>query len=435
MSSSESKHEAMVKTKANVATLSSSDDFITYNWPEIKIVSVEYPGQSGMTIFSYINNGNPAKRMSYYLSKRGKDVGGFCTDILNRTPDEDEITNGVHTVVLTGGSTLGLESICGVQNHILQDNIYWYNNILKGDAKKAMRYVPIHERVMGACCFTTNISIDKSFVYPDLQLGDFGMTEVFKLRDEDSDEEKDSDEQKIYLKQNGVGLNSQVAKINAPDPEVNNWMENGKKGGVGARFFEDEDSGLKVLVFINLNSLGVIHDDYKLLHDFNKWKKGTNIKDHRKLEERLENFTKFMGGRNPISGGSPSNTTLSVIITNLELPHDEKKRISEELHQQIEDMIYPYGTYGDGDILFVCSTWDIKYSTENEGILLDKGKELIRESIISVFSDTTEEATGGAGGAGGASEKKYQRGGNLESIYEEKYLKYKKKYNMLKNKL
>ena len=426
MSSSESKeHIARVKTEDNVATLSSSNDFIKYKWPEIKIVSVEYPGQSGMTIFSYINTENPAKRMSYYLSKRGKDVGGFCTDILNRTPDEDEITDGAHTVVLTGGSTLGLESICGVQNHILKDNIYWYNNMLKSEDKKNMRYVPIHERVMGACCFTTNISIDKSFVYPDLELGTFGMTKVFELRES-------KEEQKIYLKQNGVGLNSQVAKINAPDPDVSNWMENGKKGGVGARFFEDEESGLKVLVFINLNSLGVIHNDYKLLHDFNKWGKGINIKETPELRKRLEGFTKFMGGRNPISGGSPSNTTLSVIITNLELPHCEKERISEELHQQIENMIYPYGTYGDGDILFVCSTWDIKYSKKNKGILLAKGKELIKESIISVFSDTTEEATGGAGGA---SVKKYQRGGNLESIYEEKYLKYKKKYNMLKNKL
>lgn len=435
MSSSESKdhedHKATVKTEDNVATLSSSDDCITYNWPEIKIVSVEYPGQSGMTIFSYINTENPAKRMSYYLSKRGKDIGGFCTDILNRTPDEGEITDGAHTVVLTGGSTLGLESICGVQNHILQDNMFWYNNMLKGEDKKNMRYVPIHERVMGACCFTTNISIDKSFVYPDLQLGTFGMNKVFELRES-------KEEQKIYLKQNGVGLNSQVAKINAPNPEVNNWMENGKKGGVGAKFFEDKKSGLKVLVFINLNSLGVIHNNYELLHDFNKWKKGTNITKKPELAERLEGFTKFMGGRNPISGGSPSNTTLSVIITNLELPHDEKERISEELHQQIEDMIYPYGTYGDGDILFVCSTWDIKYSEEKKGILLDEGKRLIKESIISVFSDgeATKEAAGGAGGAGGAiSAKKYQRGGNLESIYEEKYLKYKRKYNMLKNKL
>ena len=117
-------------------------------------------------------------------------------------------------------------------------------------------------------------------------------------------------------------------------------------------------------------------------------------------------------------------------------------------------MIYPYGTYGDGDILFVCSTWDIDYSEDNEKILLDEGKRLIRESIISVFSDreatdseaTDSEVIGGAGGAGSFEgavlvpaiwdrEQKYQRGGNLESIYEGKYLKYKKKYNMLKNKL
>ena len=395
-------YKAILKNKDIKPKISNSTNFIEYDWPEIKILSVEYENQCGITIFSYINPIDPVKRLSYYISKRGKDIGGFVTDIIERSPIETYKTNGIHTIVLVGGSTLGLEAICGVQNRILKDNVQWYNN-LPEEKRISMKYLPLHERVIGACCYTTNLSIDKNYIYPDRELGTFGMTEIFKIRN------RESITNKIYLKQSGVGLNSKVAKINAPNSDDNNWMENCKSAGIGAHFYHNLESGFKILVFINLNSLGVVHDNFKLLHNFNKYAKGTNI-NNEEISKLLNSFSNNVEGRNTLDNGSPSNTTLSVIITNMIIHTENKELISEELHQEIENMIMPYGTSGDGDILFVCSTDEIEY---NKDILLIEGKSCIRNSIKKVFDI---DLIGG----------KYD--------YKEKYQKYKSKYfNLKKN--
>jgi len=380
----------------------SSSNNLEYNWKEIRILSCQYPKQAGMTIFTYYNPDNLTKRMSYYLSKRGKDIGGFGTDIINRTPTKEIPFNGVHSVVLVGGSTLGLEAISGVQEVLLKDNLYWYNKILDDEGRKKHQFTPLHERVMGACCFTTNLSINKSYLYPDLSLGKFGMKNLLnQVRKEPTKT------QTIYLKQNGVGVNSTVAKLNSPDADDDNsWTKNTLPAGVGAKFIEIDD--LKILVFINLNSLGVIHDNYQLLHNFpiNKENKGTKITDDEKIMDFLNDVNEnYLFGINK----KISNTTLSVIITNMEIPEDKKEEISEKLHDEIESMIYPYGTVGDGDILFLLSTWDVEF---NEKKLIDNTKPLIRESIKSVFE---EEMTGGG------------------INYYNKYLKYKNKYLKIKD--
>jgi len=380
--------------------ISDSTDFINYDWPEIRILSCQYPEQAGMTIFTYYNMESPAKRMSYYISKRGKDIGGFGTDIINRTPNKDIPFDGVHTVSLVGGSTMGLEAICGIQETLLKDNFYWYNKMLDDDGRKEHQFTPLHERVMGACCFTTNLSINKSYIYPDLNLGKFGMKQLLNQVRKTPDEK-----QKIFLKQQGVGLNSTVAKLNTPDGEDGSWTENTLKAGVGSKFLQIDD--LKILVFINLNSLGLVHDNFKLLHEFPKNANniGVDISKDKKLRDFLNDVNEnYLFGINK----KISNTTLSVIITNMEIPHDKKEKITELLHDEIESMIYPYGTIGDGDILFLLSTWDIDF---DEKKFIDNTKPLIRESIKSVFK--TDNMTGG-------------------SNFKNKYLKYKHKYLSLK---
>lgn len=391
--------------KANIKTtekpfISNSTDFIEYQWPEIRIFSCQYPKQSGMTIFTYYNMENPAKRMSYYISKRGKDIGGFGTDIVNRTPNKYIPFDGVHTVSLVGGSTLGLEAICGIQQILLKDNFYWYNKILDDDGRKKHQFTPLHERVMGACCFTTNLSLKKNYVYPDLNLGKFGMRNLLLNVRKNTD-----NKQKIFLKQQGVGLNSAVAKLDTPDGEAGSWSVNNITGGVGSKFIQIDD--LKILVFINLNSLGLVHDNFKLLHEFpnNAKNVGADISKDKKLRNFLNDVNKnYLSGVNK----KISNTALSLIITNMEIPHDKKEKITELFHDEIESMIYPYGTIGDGDIMFLLSTWDIDF---DEKKLIDNTKPLIRKSIKSIFKNDN------------------MKGG---SDFKNKYFKYKQKYLSLK---
>lgn len=380
----------------------SSNDFITYNWKEIQIISAEYSNYSGLTILSYHNLDDPSKRLSYYISKRGKDISGFNLDIINRTPNETVKYDGAHTIALVGGSSMGLESICGIQEIVLKDNIYWYNKILNEKERNEQPFLPLHERIYGVCCYTKNLSIDRNYIYPDLKLGKFAMKNLYK-----NARSKIYQTQKIYLKQSGVGLNSTVAKLNTFGKNDNSWAENYVLGGVGAKFFEKDD--LKILIIINLNSVGLVHDNYKLLHEFPKGANniGEDIRKYNKNLNKLKDD--ILNGTN--KNLKPSNTTLSIICTNMEIPDNLKEKLTEELHDEIESMIFPYGTIEDGDTLFLCSTWDISYQKNFK----DLTKPLIRECIKSVFINN-------------------QKGGAKEN-YNELYLKYKLKYLNSKKKI
>ena len=363
--------------------ISKTKKFITYEWPEIKILSVEYPEQSGLTLIRHFNADSPGKRLSYYIDKRGKDIAGFNLDIINRTPNKKQNYDGAHSIVFVGGSSLGLEAVSGVSEIALKENIMWYNKgitegyppyITSEEFKNNNKLLPLHERIYGVCCFTKNLAVDKHYIYPDMKLGKFAMENIF------------TSEQKIYIKQSGVGLNSYVSKIDQPIQIENSWITNTVPGGVGAKFYLDKKD-LKILFIINLNSIGIIHDNFKLLHDFPKGANNKGKVIDRNLRNRLNAYKNWAMGRqsNLKLQGSPRNTTLSILITNLELPHDLKKTITKIFHDEIESMIFPYGTNGDGDTFFLTSTYDIDNNIEDRRVLINEGKKLIRESIKSVF--------------------------------------------------
>jgi hypothetical protein len=376
---------ATIKQKSDIAKFSKSKKYIEMDWKEIRVISSEYPGQSGMTIFSYIDIKNPARKLSYYISKRGKSIGGFSLDNVNRTPNKEEPSNGAHSIALVGGSSLGLEALAGINRGILEDNLYWYNKILTEKERQEKGKIPLHEIVLGVCCYTSNLSIDQSYVYPDFEMGKMIVRKTLR------DAHKEANPiQKIYLGQSGVGLNSTVSKIDTVGGD-NSWYDNIVIAGVGARFIQY--GTIKVLVFINLNSVGLIHDNEQLLHPFpggsnnlNGSNSGGDIKQHSK---RLNEFRKWAEGINP---PMKSNTTLSVVITNMQLPHNLKQKIADDLHDEVESMIYPYGTSMDGDTFILASTWDKPFKS---GTLEKLAKPLIRESIKSVFqtNDTKEKNT------------------------------------------
>lgn len=367
---------ATIKRKSDVAKFSKSKNYIEMDWEELRVVSAEYPGQSGMTIFSYIDVKNPTRKLSYYVSKRGKAIAGFQLDIENRTPSKDAPWDGAHSIALVGGSSMGLEGISGINRAILNDNIYWYNKILTQKERDEKKTLPLHEIVLGVCCFTSNLSIDHSYVYPDVELGKMVANKALQ----DAHKHVGSI-QRIYQGQSGAGLNSSVCKVDTVG-DNDSWITNRVIAGVGAKFVQL--GAIKVLVYINLNSVGMIHDNGKLLHPFpggdaneNGCESGGDIRQHHK---RLNEFRKWGQGVNPPM--KSTNTTLSVIITNMELPHDKKKKIAEDLHDEIESMIYPYGTTLDGDTLILASTWEKPFKSS---VLEKMTKPLIRESIRSVF--------------------------------------------------
>lgn len=307
------------------ATQSKSKNNLEYNFKDIQISSVEYSGEhgSGMTLIY-----SPSY-MPFYISKRGKDIGGIFLDQINR-----EGFGGTKAICLVGGSGLGLEAVCGVNKSMLEDNKFKY-----------------HDRALGVCCYTLNLLLHKKFIYPDVGLGQYAFNQL--------------NNDPIPIGQCGAGKNTAVAKIGL------DWKKHYVKAGQGAFFLKE--GKIKVLCIIVLNSVGLVHDKGKLLHEYKGYSELKEIKELKKINELLEGRDKRI----------PSNTTLTAIITNVKLDEVEREKFGEKFHDVVQSMIYPYGTIYDGDTLFLATTK--KVDLEDKTQLYKMGKECIIKSIHSVF--------------------------------------------------
>ncbi len=308
------------------AIISKSNKNVEYNFSDIKISCVEYDGKdgSGMTLIyskSY---------MPFYISKRGKDIGGIFLDQINR-----EGFGGTKAICLVGGSGLGLEAVCGVNKCLLEENKFRY-----------------HDRALGVCCYTLNLLLNKKYIYPDIELGKFSFS---KLNNEP-----------IPIRQYGAGKNTAVAKIGL------DWKKNYVMGGQGVHFIKV--GKVKIICIIILNSIGLVHEKGKLLHKYKEYENLKDIKDINKINKLLE-------GRNK---KTPGNTTLTAVITNVKLYEKEREILGEKFHDVVQSMIYPYGTIYDGDTLFLASTKKVELKDKNE--LYKLGKECIKNAIYSVFT-------------------------------------------------
>jgi len=260
------------------------------------------------------------KLFDYYISKRGKNIYGLGLDVLyghNYT--------GSKAICLVGSSTLGLEGICGVNQYLIKENGEKHN-----------------DPAIGTCCYTWNI-VEKDFTHPDVKLGKFAMTHRGK---------------NLLVGEVGAGVNARVGKIYLDG-------KNKIKTGQGAFYFEKNK--MKCFCVVVLNSLGVIHEKGTLLHPFKIGKKQiTNIKEMPKTE---------------LFNTKPQNTTLTIFVTNVKYSELEMKNLSEQLHDVVESMVYPYATYLDGDTFFLVSSKEI--ATKKD--YFDDYKNVIVNAIKSPF--------------------------------------------------
>ncbi len=319
--------------------VSKSRKMVNYDFKEIQVACVEFPEEygSGMTLVK------SDKYMDYYISKRGKDIGGIMLDIINQ-----EGFNGTKAIALVGGSTLGLEAICGINKALLKENNYKY-----------------FDKTLGVCCYTTNMIFGpktvNGFVAPDLKMGNFAFDNLSN--------------NPIPIGQVGVGKNSAVAKFDK------DWKKNYVNAGQGVHFIKE--GRFRIIAIVNLNSIGLVHDNGKLLHPYKKY---TYLEEIPNIEE----INDLLKG---VNREHPKNTTISIVITNIKLTEDEREYYGEKFHDVIQSMIYPYGTIYDGDTMFLASTKSYNLNSEellekflgDDGILMVKGKECIREAIKSVF--------------------------------------------------
>ena len=217
----------------------------------------------------------------------GIDVRGSDTGTINIPAYEPKAREKrVKAVVLTGGSTFGLESSIGVMDYLK---------------------VP---SVVGAVIYDRRIGND---VRPKLADG-FKMAENATYKN---------------FKQGNIGVGTGAT--------TGKWKYGKKiKGGFGLAIKEVQPNAY-IGAFVVTNSAGDI------------------------VNPKTNKFYSECGGyvENDIAGayeGEAINTTLAVIITNIEMEKTELMKVSELAHDGMARAIYPVHTSSDGDVIFSVST-------------------------------------------------------------------------------
>ena len=233
----------------------------------------------------------------------------------------------VHAVLLTGGSTIGLNTAEGVRRYLQESRVGL--PLMAGLAP-----LPL---VMGAVVFDLVIG---KVVHP---AGDDGYTAS-----------STASSGPVEQGSVGVGTGCTVAKAGRPDTLL--------KGGVGTASLVHE-SGLVVGALVATNSVGDIVDPVtgQLVAGARADVSGEMSRSSQTLLNRtVAEFEDLQQSRPNFSSDTPgTNTTLAVIATNARLHKGTAKRVSIMGSAGLARTIDPVFTPGDGDTIFTLATGDI----------------------------------------------------------------------------
>ena len=125
-----------------------------------------------------------------------------------------------------------------------------------------------------------------------------------------------------------------------------------------------EENGIKYLVIVINNALGDIYDDKNVCvkQTFSRLKKEFQIKN---------------------------NTTLTVIITNVDLEHNRLEQMAKQVHTSMGKNIRPFNTIQDGDILYACSTRNKKMKLNSKEFikLCSEMEKITEKAVINSVTD------------------------------------------------
>lgn len=289
---------------------------IKLDFPEMEIGIADSPaGPTGVTLFYFPKGAQAA------VDIRGGSVGTFFT--------QDKMHQGeaqIDGILLCGGGILGLEAVSGVISSIFEQR-----------KQNDFNQMPL---ITGGVIF--DYTPRKNFIYPDHQLG----KKAYQQRKVNQ----------FKSGRHGVGSSATVGKLFGEHHLAG-------QGGAFAQFGET-----KIAVFTVINAMGVILDD-----------KG-NIIYGTKTPQTLSEFINLSGDKlaqiGPISFNNPSNTTLTVVVTNEKLSPRHLQQLGRSVHHALSQVIYPYATILDGDLVYTVSTQSRTSDLYQPGSEIDKDLNL-----------------------------------------------------------
>lgn len=297
-----------------------------YDFDEFQISTAEYKdGPTGMTLLHFPKGARAAI-----------DIRGGSAAVRESSSLQEENNWGyVDGIVLSGGSSFGLDSISGVMESLLR----------KRKNKNDFENIP---SVPGAIVY--DFGGRKNAIYPDKKLG---MKAFEKLATN-----------KVMVGKAGAGINVKVGKYMS--------LEKAESAGQGAAF-RNIYKGIKVFVITINNAVGAIHG-----------RDGQVVRGNRdpKTGKREPIFNSF-GVNKAHQFKDKQNTTITAVVTNADITRSDMKRLAIMAHTSMASTIRPFHTPWDGDTLFVVSTQTVKmpddFSVSDLGVVTS---ELLTQALL-----------------------------------------------------
>ena len=222
------------------------------------------------------------------------------------------LVSEIHAVLLSGGSTFGLDAASGVVRY-LED--------LKIGIEFGKFKIPI---------VSSAIPFDLELLRGDVRPG---PTEGYLACENASTSVTDQGTV-------GAGTGATVAKLLGMDRAI--------KGGIGSSSI-DLGNGLKVGAIVAVNSLGSIYDpeDGSLIA-------GPRSTDGSEMYDSMKLITST--DTNLPTTNESSNTTLGIVATNATLTKEQANKLASVAHDGLAMAVRPAHSMNDGDVVFALST-------------------------------------------------------------------------------
>jgi len=257
---------------------------------------------------------------------RGGAPGTRETDLL----DPFNLVEKIHAVVLTGGSSFGLDAACGVMQYLEEEGIGFDAMVTK---------IPI---VCAAVLF--DLAVGDHRVRPDRKMGvaaclDAGVPGCAEGCV-------------------GAGAGATVGKILG--------MERSMKSGLGAICVRTGD--LEIGAIVAVNCLGDVIDP-----ETGETLAGVLDEDAKRCLNTEDIMIRQFADRRMTFGG---NTTIGSIVTNARLTKSEAKKVASMAHNGYGRTLRPAHSMFDGDTIFALATGRVDADVSVVGLLAARTMEL-----------------------------------------------------------
>lgn len=244
--------------------------------------------------------------------------------------------NGVHAVLLSGGSAFGLDAAGGVMKYLEEKHV----GFPVGDIR-----VPI---VCESCLY--DLAIGSSTIRPDIEMGYQACV--------------NSETMPVEMGNVGAGMGATVGKLFGGKGMM--------KAGLG--MYALQLGELQVGAIVAVNALGDIID-----YESGQTLAGLTDENGKFLNSEDMLYHVALTMPQLFSG----NTTLGCIITNAKLTKSEMTKVASMTHNAYAKSIRPIHTTADGDSIYAMSCGDVKSDVNIVGTLAVRSMcEAIRNAAI-----------------------------------------------------